>query len=193
MRKNLRALAIALGMSLLLTAPAKAAIFNTSPLDMYPTTVPGASSAFVSNSISTPSTAFDDLWTFDISGSGSQGAANATALSSRFTGTSFDLQPLALQLKLLAWDGDGYDTVLADSGVSNNPFVQALLGTGVGGAAGHGFYALQVLGTTPANAAISQYAGNLQVAAVPEPSTYGLLAGGLLFVAWHVRRRANHA
>ena len=90
---------------------------------------------------------------------------------------------------MLAWDGTSYATLVSDSGSSLAPTVQASLPAGVGGAPGHGFYALEVLGKTPIGAVITQYSGQLQVVAVPEPSTYVVVLGGLVLLAWQIRRR----
>ena len=190
MRTRVRALLIAMSLGVTVMAPAKADVFNTTPLDMFPTTLPGAQFSFISNAFVTGDTAIDDLWTFDISGNGSQGASNAAALSTRITATSIDQTPLPLQLKLLAWDGSGYNTLLSESGPSPTlgAFVAASLAANTGGSPGHGFYALEVLGRTPAGASITQYSGQLQVAAVPEPSTYALLVGGLLVVGFQLKR-----
>lgn len=188
MRTQLRALLVAMSLGLATMASAEAAIFNTTPLDMYPTTVPGAQFSFIFNTFTTGGTAFDDLWTFDISGPGAQGGGNASALSTKIIGFSINQAALPVRLKMLAWDGDGYDTVLADSGSVFAPFVQAALSQNVGGAPTHGFYALEVQGTTPVGALLTQYSGALQVAAVPEPSLYALLAGGLLFAGFKLRR-----
>jgi hypothetical protein len=58
-----------------------------------------------------------------------------------------------------------------------------------------------VLGTTPVNAVLTQYSGQLQVVAVPqppsrplavpEPSMLMLAVGALLFVVSQVRRHAR--
>ncbi len=162
---------------------------------MYPTSTPGVQFAFISNFFTTGGTAFDDFFTFDLSGTGSQAGGSASALSTKFTGFTISQTPLALTMKLVAWDGTGYNTVLANSGLpSLTPSVEAALGANIGGATGHGYYALEVLGTTPVGAVITQYSGQLQLAAaapVPEPSTYGLLGAGLVFVAWQVRRNSK--
>jgi PEP-CTERM motif len=189
---QLRALAIAFGLCLAAAGPASAAITstqNTTPLDMYPATVPGVQFAFISKAIMGDGVDFDDLFTFDISGAGSSGSGSATALSTAITGLSIIHAQVPITLRLLAWDGDGYDTVLADSGLSFAPQVQHALDVGVGGAPGFGFYALEVIGSTPLGAAITQYAGQLQVAAVPEPSAWLTLLGGLGAIGWIARRR----
>jgi hypothetical protein len=190
MRTQVKALLVAMSLGLAIVAPAKADIFNLTPLDMYPTTLPGAQFSFVSNFFNVADTTFTDLWTFDISGAGAQGAGNVAALSTRITGSSISQLPLPLRLRLLAWDGDSYDTVLSDSGAVAilGPAVQAALSAHTGGAPTHGFYALEVSGKTPVAAVLSQYSGQLQVAAVPEPSMYALLAAGLLFVGVKIRR-----
>src|SRR5205814_5272220 len=103
----------------------------------------------------------DDLWTFDISGNGSQGTSSATSLSTKITGFTIDQTPIQLELKLLAWDGSGYGNVLSDSGVSIAPTVVASLPAGSTGAPGHGFYALEVLGRTPVGSLVTQYSGQL--------------------------------
>jgi hypothetical protein len=190
MRTKARALFVAMSMTLAIMAPAKADTFNTTPLDMFPGTVPGAQFSFISNSFTTGGTSFDDLWTFDISGNGSQGTGSASSLSTRITGFTIDQTPIQLELRLLAWDGAGYGTILSDSGPSIAPTVQASLAANTGGAPGHGFYALEVLGATPVGAVITQYAGQLQVAAVPEPSTYAVLLGGMVLLAAQIRGRS---
>jgi len=189
MRTKAQALFAVMSMTLALMASAKAAIFNTTPLDMFPTSVPGAQFSFVSNSFTTGGTSFDDLWTFDIGGNGSQGTGSATALSTKITGFTIQQTPIQLQLRLLAWDGSGYGTVLSDSGSGIAPTVGATLAANSGGAPGHGFYALEVIGATPVGAVITQYAGQLQVAAVPEPSTYAVVVGGMILLARRARRR----
>src|SRR5215208_6008968 len=190
MRTQVRAFLVAMSLGLAIVAPAKAAIFDLTPLDQYPTTLPGVQFSFISSSFNTASTAFTDLWTFDISGAGAQGGGNVAALSTQITGSSISQSPLPLRLRLLAWDGDSYDTVLSDSGLAPilGPSVQAPLSAHSGGDVGHGYYALEVSGTTPAAAVLSQYSGQLQIAAVPEPSTYALLAAGLLFAGFKIRR-----
>src|SRR3954452_9620002 len=162
MRTQVKAFLVAMSLGLAIVAPAKAAIFNINdltPLDMYPTTLPGVQFSFISNVFTVASTAFTDLWTFDISGAGAQGGGNVAALSTRIVGSSISQSPLPLRLRLLAWDGDGYDTVLSDSGLLPivGPSVQSPLAAHTGGDVGHGYYALEVSGTTPAAAVLSQY------------------------------------
>jgi len=190
MRTQVKAFLVAMSLGLAIMAPAKAAIFNITPLDMYPTTVPGVQFSFISNVFTVANNAFTDLWTFDISGAGAQGGGNVAALSTQITGSSISQSPLPLRLRLLAWDGDGYDTVLSDSGLAPivGPSVLSSLAAHAGGDVGHGYYALEVSGTTPAASVLSQYSGQLQVAAVPEPSTYALLAAGLLVAGFKLRR-----
>jgi len=186
MRTESKLLLVGMALGFTFIAPAKAADFNTTPLNMYPATVPGVQSAPISNSFTTGGTFFDDLWTFDVSGPGAQGSASASAFSTVIDGTPLQT-PLGIQLRLVAWNGTTYGTILSDSGVTTAPFVQSLLPPHVGGAPGRGFYAVEVLGNTPPGADISQYSGQLQVAAVPEPATYALLLGGLLFIGWRAR------
>jgi len=189
MRKKSKLLLLAMALGLAFIAPASATDFNTTPLDMYPATVPGARPFSFNNSFTTPGTFFEDRYTFDVSGLEARGAANASAAAfSDIVGTPGS--PVGLQLRLLAWNGTSYGTILSDSGVTFTPFVEAALPPHVGGAPGHGFYAIEVLVNTPLGAGVTQYSGQLQVAAVPEPSTYLLVLGGLLLVGWQARRES---
>jgi hypothetical protein len=177
----------------MLAAPAGAAVFNTSPSNLFPTTVPGVASAFVNNTIDGSSVSFDDFWTFDVTGSTSaHGAGSATTLSTEISGGSVTQTEFPITLKLVSWDSASskYDTVLATSGPSLDPIVQAALASHApGGAPGNGFYALEVIGATPLGAVRSQYSGQIEVIAVPEPATYGLLMAGLLLAAFRQRWR----
>jgi hypothetical protein len=190
---------MSLGCSLMTSA--RADIFNLTPLDMYPGSVPGVQTKFLDRTFTTGDTAFDDLWTFDVSGPDAQAAISLSALSTTLAGLTANQSPLKLQLFLQAWDGNGYGITLDASNAELAPVVQAPLAQSSGGAPGHGFYALQVLGTTPVNAVLTQYSGQLQVVAVPqppslplavpEPSMLMLAVGGLLFVVSQVRRHAR--
>ncbi|PWT70956.1 MAG: hypothetical protein C5B46_08935 [Proteobacteria bacterium] len=176
---------------MMLAAPAGAAVFDTSPSNLYPTTVPGVASAFVNNTIDGSKVSFDDFWTFDITGPNAHGAGSATTLSTEMNGGSVTQTEFPITLKLVSWNSGtaSYSNVLATSGPSLDPEVQsALAAHAAGGAPGHGFYALEVLGATPLGAARSQYSGQIEVVAVPEPATYGLLIAGLLLAALRQRR-----
>ncbi|WP_269746271.1 FxDxF family PEP-CTERM protein [Janthinobacterium sp. CG_S6] len=72
-------------------------------------------------------------------------------------------------------------------------------GTGAGGgwnisslAIGSGDYTLEVIGDVTGNLHGS-YAGTLNVSAVPEPETYGMLLAGLGLVGFAARRKAKKA
>ncbi len=187
MRKKSKLLLIAMALGLAFIASASATDFNTTPLDMYPATVPGALGFSFNNSFTTGGTFFEDRYTFDVSGLGARGAANASAAAfSAVVGPPGS--PVGLQLRLLAWNGTSYGTILSDSGVTFTPFVEAALPPHVGGAPGHGFYAIEVLVNTPPGALVTQYSGQLQVVVVPEPATYLALLGGLVLVGWQARR-----
>jgi hypothetical protein len=190
MRTRVKALLAVMTMSVAFMASAKAAIFNTTPLNMFPSTLPGAQFTFISNSFSTAGTSFDDLWTFDMSQDGAVGTGRGSALATKIVGSTIDQVAIPFQLRLLAWDGVGYNLVMGDSGLNFTPTVQSPLPAHSGGAPGHGFYALEAIGTTPVGSVITQYSAQLQVAAVPEPSTYALVIGGMIVLAWQVRRRS---
>ena len=170
MRKKSKLLLVAMALSLAFIATASATEFNTDPLDMYPATVPGARPFAFTNSFTSPGN-FADLWTFDVGGLGAEAAASASAFYTVIVDGTPIQNRLGLQLRLLAWNGISYGTILSDSGVTFTPFVQAALPRNEGGNLGHGFYAIEVLGITPSGAQVSQYSGQLQVVAVPEPST----------------------
>ncbi len=74
-----------------------------------------------------------------------------------------------------------------------------LSGSGTGGAwsigsaaIGAGNYSLEVIGTVTGNVHGS-YSGTLNVSAVPEPETYGMLLAGLGLVGFAARRKAKKA
>jgi len=191
MRKKSKLLLVAMALGLAFIAPASATDFNTVPLDMYPTTLPGAQFSSVSNSFTSSATVFHDRWTFDVSGPGAKGAANASAFATVILDGQSTQNPLSLQLILKAWDGNDYNTLLFDSGVNTfTPgFKDLVLAPHTGGAPNHGFYSLELLGNTPPGQMVAtQYSGQLQVAAIPEPSTYAVLLGGLLLIGWQARR-----
>jgi len=190
MRTKVKALLAVMSLSLACMATATAAVFNTAPLNMFPPTLPGAQFSFISNSFITGGTSFDDLWTFDISGTGAQATSRGSALATKIVGSTVVQQAIPFQLRLLAWDGVGYNLVMGDSGLNFAPTVQSPLPAHSGGAPGHGYYALEAIGTTPAGSVITQYSGQLQVAAVPEPSIYALVIGGMMVLAGQVRRRS---
>ena len=193
MDTQVKLLLASVSLSLMLMTPARADVFNVTPLDMYPPAVPGVQGTFLTRTINGGSAAFDDLWTFDVSGDGAHGGISLSAFSTTFAGGTPSQGPLALQLFLLAWDGSGYSTLLDASSVELAPSVQAALPAHQTGAPGHGFYALEVIGTTPADAVMTQYSGQLQVAAVPEPSMFIFASTGLLLIGWQVRRSARQS
>jgi hypothetical protein len=191
---KLKATAVVVGVALMGIAPTHAAVIkDTTPTNLYPSTVPGVQTAFISNTFVTANTPFDDLWTFDVTGARAQGGSSATALSTVFSG-SFNQQQIPLTLSLVAWDSanGAYDTII-DTSAGIAPKVQGNLpaqpaGSGSGG---HGFYGILVTGITPAGAAVTQYSGQIQVTAAPapEPEIYALLALGLGAVVWQRGRR----